>query len=173
MGFTKDISAGGAFVVASHLPPVGARVQLQVQVGAGRTVGFEGVVVRHRLVPLALRRVEPMGFGVLFLSPSQLLEEIAPRAAAAQRFEVRFGDAAGLRQRWQKELRAGGLFVGTECPLAQDERVLVRILADFAGQAFEFPARVVQIVADSMKGVGVAFEEPARVREALAPLVAG
>jgi len=65
-GFTRDISATGAFVVCGQLPPVGTHLKLEIQLGADQRVLALGVVRRTRHVPVALRHVEPMGFGVSF-----------------------------------------------------------------------------------------------------------
>lgn len=80
-GFTLDISATGAFVVAQQTPPpVNARIHLQLMTEKGGSIFFEGIVRRHKIPPVNLRSAEKMGFGVRFLTPAELLAEMVPHA---------------------------------------------------------------------------------------------
>jgi len=171
-GFTRDISPDGAFIAAGILPAIGKRVHLQVLVSATRSLFFEGVVRRHKMVPPSLRTVEAAGFGVAFLSPRELFEELVPASAVpvGNRFEVHFTDLAHFRQSWTSELSHGGLFVRTDRELPRDAEVKITLFLDFAGRDFEFPAKVVQVMAASVKGLAVSFVDPTSVRAGLGPI---
>ena len=171
-GFTRDVSPDGAFIAAGTLPPIGRRIHLQIQVSPVRTVFFEGVVRRHKQVPPTLRSVEPAGFGLSFLSPRELFEELVPTSAvpALNCFEVRFTDAAQFRNSWVNELARGGLFLRTERQLPRDAEVRVTLFLEFAGKDFEFVGKVVQAVSAPVHGLAVGFADPTAVRAALGPI---
>jgi hypothetical protein len=171
-GFTRDLSAIGAFIATSHMPPLGCRVHIQMLVGTSRSVFFEGVVSRQHLVPPQMRQIDQMGFGVAFRSPTEVFEEIVPSTTNGNRFEVRFQDAQRLQEIWKQELRLGALFVRTDRHLVRDAEVHVALHLEFAKRDFEFIARVVQQVGvGPSAGIAVSFVEPAVVRNALGPFI--
>jgi len=168
-GFTKDLSPDGAFIVSGLLPPLGTRLHVQLLTGPARSVFYEGVVRRHRQVPHQLRSLEHAGFGVSFLSPSELFLELVPAAERANPLEVRYASAASLAAAWQQELRLGGLFVRTELQLPRDAQVTVLVHLDWLGQRYEFVGKVMQVVSvPGAKGLAISFREPAAVRAAVA-----
>ncbi|MBI5545403.1 MAG: hypothetical protein HY901_16075, partial [Deltaproteobacteria bacterium] len=140
--------------------------------GASRCLFLEGVVRRLRQVPPQLRQTDPIGFGVAFRSPGEVVEELLPSSGHANRLEVRFSDPPRLLDAWLRELRVGGLFVCTEKQLARDAEVQVEVHLDWLGRSFEFQGKVVQsVLTPGASGVAIAFQEPSVVRVALGPFV--
>lgn len=171
-GFTRDVSPDGAFVAAGTLPPIGHRIHLQIQVSPVRTLYFEGVVRRHKQVPPTLRSVEPAGFGISFLSPRELFEEMVPASAvpAGNCFEVHFSEVGQFRSAWANELARGGLFLRTDRPLPRDAEVRITLFLEFAAKDFEFVGKVVQAMTAPVHGLAVGFVDPTAVRAALGPI---
>ncbi|MGC4120776.1 MAG: PilZ domain-containing protein [Myxococcales bacterium] len=168
-GFTRDISSGGVFVVCSQLPKVGTRIKLEIQTGGDHQVHAVGIVRRTHYVPLELRQREVMGFGLSFEGGRAV--GLEPQDAPFV-VELHFRTAAALRDAWQRDLRLGGLMVGTARSAGFDERLTVRLGLDFAGLTLELPAKVVQVVPGPPQMVAVAFENLQSVRDALGPYVA-
>lgn len=175
MGFASDISTSGVFVMCDVLPPIGARLHLQIELSPAKSVYAEAVVRRHKLVPPKFRAIDKSGFGVRFLDPAELVGEVVPQlradalAAADQRFSVSFTSLDALRTAFDRELRHGGVFLRTERVLERDAAATVQIELVYAGQRMEFPARVVQVVESAVRGLGFAFDDRAAVALALAP----
>ncbi|HEY3449800.1 MAG TPA: PilZ domain-containing protein [Myxococcales bacterium] len=175
-GVTRDISASGAFVLCGQLPAIGARLKMEIQLGADNRVRAIGIVRRARQVPVELRQQEQMGFGIAFLG-GRLVDLEARSAPPAQRqtpsrFEVHFGTGDALLDVWQRELRLGALMVASTSPVRFDERVRVQVCLDFAHQAVELPARVVRVLDGPPRTVAMVFEDLQAVRRALACYVA-
>lgn len=170
-GFTRDISPDGAFIATSNLLKIGTRVHIQVVTSATRSVFFEGVVRRQRVVPPQLRQVEQAGIGISFLSPREVFDEVVPTSSVGNRFEVRFGDVDRLKEAWANELCIGGIFVRTDRHLARDAAVTVVLRLDFANKELEFTAKVMQSVTATVSGLSLGFDAPDKVRTALAPFV--
>ena len=55
MGFVSDISTSGVFVMCDVLPPIGARLHLQIELSPASSVYAEAVVKRHKIVPPKFR----------------------------------------------------------------------------------------------------------------------
>lgn len=171
-GLTHDISTSGAFVIAQGLPPLDSRIHLLISAGPERSVYFEGVVRRHRVLPPALRQIEHGGFGVRFLMPGDLVRELVPKAGSANdALEVVFDSADHLRRSVETEIRFGGVFVPTSAPFARDAPVTVDLALEFAGRRFSFPAKVVQVITASAKGVAVTFDDRQKVERTLEPFL--
>jgi Tfp pilus assembly protein PilZ len=172
-GITYDISSTGAFIVASQLPPLDARVHVQVVLGSGqRCLYLEGVVRRHRVVPQNLRQIERSGFGVRFLTPSELISEVVPQLAGSNRFEIVFEDKQRFVQAWEQQLRHGGIFLITDKKLERDAEVVIEIRLGYAARSWAFDARVVQVMEAGTRGLAVVFDDRPEVEKALRPLLA-
>ncbi len=172
-GLTHDISASGAFVVAQGLPPLDSHIHLLISAGPGRALYFEGEVRRHRVLPAALRQIDHGGFGVRFLLPGDLVRELVPKAGTAtDSLEVVFDSPEHLRRALETEIRYGGVFVPTSAPFVRDAPVTVELRLEFAGRRFSFPARVMQVISASAKGVAVTFEDKVKVERTLEPFLA-
>lgn len=77
--FTTNISKSGLFLGSGTAMNPGERIRIEV---VDRDGGFfaEGRVARVHRVALALRHVDQPGFGVRFLRPEELIEELLPLA---------------------------------------------------------------------------------------------
>lgn len=170
-GITCDISSTGAFIISGLLPPLDARLHLQVVLDGKRSVFMEGVVRRHRVVPPGLRQVERGGFGVRFLTPGELVSEVVPQLGPGGRFEVVFESPTRFAQAWEQQLRHGGVFLITDRSLPRDAAVSVEIRLVFAAQSWEFDGRVVQVMEAGTRGLAVVFDDRRAVEQALRPLL--
>jgi Tfp pilus assembly protein PilZ len=168
-GFATDISQSGVFVAANQLPPLDARVHLELQ-GPSGPVFREAVVRRHKLVPPVLRSAARQGFGARFLTPEELLSLLVPRAESDAPLQCAFSTAEELQRAFDGQLRHGGLYLQTERAFERDAQVQVEVRLDFASERLRFPARVVQVVpaaGGKAGGVGVLLTDVAATREAL------
>ncbi len=172
-GFTSDISTGGLFLSTTRLIPLDRRVHLQVFVGDGRFILFEGVVMRHKDVPAQLRTVERGGFGVRFLHVDELVGPLLPNAAS--RFVLRYATREDFARAYEEQLKMGGVFLPTAGAFQRDDRVLVEMYLDFARENFELDATVVQIIEGAVRGIAVVFEteQGQSVRDMLARFAEG
>ncbi len=175
-GFTNDLSETGAFVVAARLPPLGTRVRLQVHLNTSRSVYFEGVVERHKLVPKGLAQLEKGGFGVRFLKPDELVRELLPPSAHAPQFKLSLGSADELRQRFEAEMKHGGVFVLTGELLPRDAQVVLQLELRHLGSIIELPCTVIALVNGptvpaASRGLGLAFQDARRALQILQPLL--
>ncbi|MFZ5439946.1 MAG: PilZ domain-containing protein [Myxococcota bacterium] len=82
IGFTKDISTSGAFVLVQNPPPVGTQLTLKLSVHGGLSYELTGVVTRGVLLPPEFRSLYPSGFGVRFLQSGARLLELAGTGTA-------------------------------------------------------------------------------------------
>jgi len=174
-GITADVSEGGMFILTNSLEPLDTRLHMQLHVDARTTVFFETVVAWHRNVPPELRSssAEGRGFGVRFLSPSEVVASLLPRPEGP--LTVRYATREALYRAYQAELRMGGVFIPTERALQRDAQVSVAFELEFIQQRLEFPATVLHVSgaqSSGVKGVAVAFREPAVVSQSFLPLLA-
>ncbi len=88
--FTTNISKSGLFLGSGTAMNPGERIRLEV---VDRDGGFfaEGRVARVHRVALALRHVDQPGFGVRFLRPEELVEELLPLARETEPLSRRGG----------------------------------------------------------------------------------
>jgi Tfp pilus assembly protein PilZ len=171
-GMTHDISASGVFVVAQGLPPLDTRLHLQISTSPERFAYFEGVVRRHKVLPVALRQIDHGGFGVQFLQPGELVGELVPLASTGGGLEVVFESVEHLRRAVETEIRFGGVFIPTTAPYARDMPVTVELCLAFARRRFTFPAKVVQVISANARGIAVAFDQKQEVERTLEPFLA-
>lgn len=157
-GITGDISKGGAFILTRDLIPLDTRVHLQVQLDQKSFVLFEGIVQRHRKVPPELRQMDPGGFGVRFLYPGEVVADIVNKDTTT--FELHFASPDNLKAAYDRELRMGGAFILTDKPLRIQDKVMVELCMDYAGETLEHEATVVHITlpqGTTRAGVSVMF----------------
>jgi hypothetical protein len=160
VGFTKDISLHGLFIVGQAIPPLDRRIHLQVFLDNQNTAYFEGTVRRHQQVPPNLRHVEKGGFGVRFLMPEEILERIV---RPGDGFELIYDSSKDFHRAFTSELRFGGVFVRTERKLPRDSKVTLSVSLPFAGKVLDLEATVVHCQeGESMRGLGLMFVEPAQ-----------
>lgn len=88
VGFTRDISSSGAFVLVTSPPPVGTPLTLKVTVRSGKPFEVRGVVARGVLLPLEFRNLYPSGFGIRFLQSGGQLLELAGLGAPQQQLQA-------------------------------------------------------------------------------------
>lgn len=172
--FVGDISLGGLFVVSHQLPPVGVRVHLQVVQDSGRSVYFEAVVRRQKIIPVELRQLERSGFGAEFLRPEELVPELVPQVTQGNRFELVFESPSKLKSAFSEEIRVGGVFLRTERLLQRDSEVVVEVRLAFARQKFDFEGKVVHVSSGgggSPKGIAISFFNPKKVVDTLSPFL--
>lgn len=171
-GFTKDISAGGSFIISSYRPPLDSYLHLQIFVENQQSAYFEATVRHHKIIPPELRSMDQGGFGVRFLTPHEVLAHVL--ADAGKLLEVRYATAADLKLAHEREIQHGGVFVPGERKFERGSDVIVTMRLDFASIAFEFEASVVHVWQDSSyaaRGVGVMFKDNKEVEGSLAPFL--
>lgn len=177
-GFTTDISITGLFVVAPvTAPSIDTRLHLQIMLEGGKFLFVEGTVRRHKTPPRELQAMEHKGFGVRFLTADEILTEMVPKAAPAERevisessvvgvkqlppetdaprsrFEVPFATQSDLKAAWERELKLGGVFVPkTDWGVTAQSEVVLVFVFGFAGKRIDVPSRVLAITP-----TGVAF----------------
>jgi Tfp pilus assembly protein PilZ len=182
VGFTRDVSAGGMFVLCSGPLPTGSRLHVQVFLNEKDFLLMEGAQVYKKQVPLALRTSGEQGFGLRFLLPMEALSRVttseplpvvdgpagAPPPSEHPTFTVQYGDSETFSAAWQRELRHGGLFVVTEDRLERDQPVTIQLRLPFASLSLEVSGRVLQATSGATAGLSLGFTEPRRVLDLLA-----
>ncbi len=83
IGYTKDLSEGGAFVLTPKPLKPGTRIQLEVGPEGARGFFLEAVVARSVPVPreLQAKGIKASGMGVRFLGVRELLNDLLPKTA--------------------------------------------------------------------------------------------
>jgi Tfp pilus assembly protein PilZ len=173
--FTRDVSKGGAFVVALKMPPVGTRLHVQLHADLD-WASFEAEVRWHKVVPPAMRQVEQGGFGVRFFRPEELVDRLVPQLRTERRFELFYPTVQDFQKSYQQELKHGGAFVRTELALQRDAEVTLDVRLEFAQRSLELVGKVLQTVAanpqtGSAAGVAVTFKEKEQALKLLAPFL--
>jgi hypothetical protein len=159
-GLTNDVSATGLFVVTGQKPKPGTRLHLEVTLPGELPLFIEGVVTRQVLVPPELRQVVKSGFGIRYLSGTELMAEIVPAMSAPHKedpFLLTFADEASWQAAVEKDFRRGGLFVWTRKTVAQNMIVTVTFDLLFLQRQLAFEARVVHTNTGPDGRIGVAM----------------
>jgi hypothetical protein len=170
--FGLDISAGGIFLTASKLLPLGARIHLRVS-SAALTFYSEGEVVRHKLVLPTLRSMDPQGIGVRFLTLPELVERyVAPARKALPPFSIACSTPSSVEDLIREQLARGVVIVPTrDPPPGADETIDFRIVLEFhsAPRTISGQGRVVQLLsqgASKARGAVLELEDtPALIAE--------
>ena len=161
MGFTSDVSATGMFVVTSPVPKLGTRLHVEVTMDNDRVMYFEGMVARMTLVAPELRSVMKGGFGLRFLTGSELMAELVPHLKDPRRLVLHYETPEALSEAFEKELKRGGAFVWTEREHQVNSIVNVEIDAEFVNRALAFECRVMHVVPETGRyGLALMFLDP-------------
>lgn len=158
-GLTNDISSTGMFVSTNAVAAItpGTRLHLEVTTPENQLMYFEGVVARQVVVPPELRAVIKEGFGLRFLTGSDLVSELVPAAQTSGQLRLTYETVAALRDAWERELKRGGAFCWTDRACALNSIVVVEVNLPFAGRRLTFDARVVHLVPEQQGRHGLAF----------------
>jgi Tfp pilus assembly protein PilZ len=157
-GLTGDISATGMFISTTASIKPGIRVHVEISDHDNKLLFFEGVVVRQVIVPAELRGVVKAGFGVRYLSGTELMGELVPSLNRDQtHLQVVFPSAAALRDAWDRELNRGGAFLWADKHYPVNSIVTVEFDLPFVGRRLAFESRVVHIVPEQQGKHGMAF----------------
>jgi hypothetical protein len=173
IGLTSDVSATGMFVLANSSPKPGTRVHLEVTLPGEVQLFVEAVVARQVLVPPELRQVVKSGFGVRFLTGTELMAELVPPlrepAKKGDPFTLAFDDPATWKAAWEREYSRGGAFVWSDTPVPANSTVMLTFDLKFLGRTLAFEARVVHVApgADGRHGVALMFSDVAGATAAL------
>lgn len=172
-GLTNDVSASGLFVLANTSPKPGTRVHLEVALQDDNLVFIEGAVARQVVVPPELRQVVKSGFGVRFLSGTEVMAELVPQLREPPKkddpFTLVFDDEKTWQDAWDREFSRGGVFVWASRPMATNLVVMLTFDLRFLGRTLAFEARVVHVMPgpDGRHGVALMFSDVAGATSAL------
>ncbi len=171
-GFTNDISATGMFVVTTTTMSIGARVHVEVTVDEDEKLFFEGAVARLTLVAPELRQIMKGGFGLRFLSGSELMGEMVPHLRDKTRIVLTYPTQKGFLNAYENELRRGGCFVWTATHYPVNSIVHLEIDLDFANRNVAFECRVMHVVTgeDGRFGTALMFLDQASASAGLSGL---
>lgn len=171
-GYVVDVSLSGMFIASGMLPELHSRLHLMVQSDSGGPVYFEGIVARHKQVPPELRSIARGGFGVRFLLPEELLAELVPKSLiSTAKLDVTFRTREDLKAAFDREIRAGGLFLQSDKKFERDAVVTLVMRLAFADCDLEFEGKVVHVTGGETpgpKGVALVFVETRKAQEVIA-----
>jgi Tfp pilus assembly protein PilZ len=171
-GFSGDVSATGMFVVTASGPKIGTRLHLEVTLDQERVLYFEVIVARLALVAPELRQVMKGGFGVRFLTPSEIVAEMVPHLKDPGRLQAAFPTQQSLLDSWERELKRGGMFLWSERQQQLNTIVTVEIDIPFAGRTLAFEARVVHVNPEAGRfGLGLMFLDPGAASAAFSSIL--
>ena len=156
-GLTNDISATGMFISTTAAVKPGTRLHVEVTTADEGLVFFEGVVARQVVVPPELRTLMRPGFGLRFLSGTELMSELIPSLKDQTHLQVVFDTVESLRDAWERELKRGGAFLWAEKAYALNTIVTVEFDFLFANRRLAFESRVVHVVPEQQGKHGMAF----------------
>ena len=160
-GFTVDVSAGGMFVVGPT-PKLGARIHLEITLEADKVLYQEAVVQRLAVLPPDLRSTFTGGFGLRYVSGTQLLAELIPNLREQPRLLFSYPTKAQFQAAFEADFKRGGLFSKLDAELKVDSVLPVDIELAWAGRKLEFNVRVVHVAADATGqfGTSMMFADP-------------
>lgn len=178
VGFTRDVSLGGLYVICRTALPTAKRLHVQVFLDDKDFLLFEGVPVHVEQIPPPLRTAKEQGFGLKFMLPSEGMSSIIGATEGADidgkrdtSFIVEYPTIDDLRAAWLRELSHGGVFVPTAAGAKRDQTVPIQIRLPFAGVSLEIRGRVLQpMAANGAQGYSVVFADTDRVKKLLGPL---
>jgi Tfp pilus assembly protein PilZ len=171
-GVTSDISITGLFVQTQKVPDLGARLHVELTTQDGKLLYSEGVVMRQAHVPPELRQVVKGGFGMRYLTGSELMSELVPQLQDAARVTIEYASAADFKAAYENELKRGGLFVWTPTPHTVNNILTVEIVLEFAQRRLAFDARVVHVMNEPTRhGIALMFLDAAGAVAAFSSVV--
>lgn len=156
-GLTNDISASGMFISTSARMVPGTRLHVEVTTAEGVILYCEGVVARQVVVPPELRTLMRPGFGLRFLTGTEVMSELVPSLRDQTRLQVVFESLEGFRDAWERELQRGGAFLWAEKAYPLNSIVTVEFDFSYANRRLAFESRVVHVVPDDAGRHGMAF----------------
>jgi hypothetical protein len=156
-GLTSDISASGLFVITVNMIKPSTRLHLEVTTPEDTLFYIEGVVVRLAVVPPELRQAMKGGFGLRFLSGTEMMAELVPHLKDRAQLSLCYDNVEALKKAWEAELKRGGALARSDKSYAMDSIVTVEIDLPFAGRRLGFEARVVHVAPEQENRFGVAF----------------
>jgi hypothetical protein len=146
------------FVVTTPVPKIGTRLHMEVTMDNERLLYFEGLVARMALVAPELRSVMKGGFGLRFLTGSELMAEMVPHLRDQKRLTLSYSTPEALFDAYEKELKRGGAFVWSDREHLMNALVNLEIDAQYSGRQLAFECRVVHVVAEPGRwGVALMF----------------
>lgn len=160
-GFTSDVSAGGLFLAGPN-PKLGARIHMEITADANRVLYQEAVVQRLAVLPPELRATASSGFGVRFVSGTQLLAELIPSLREQAKLQFTYTSREQFKTAFENDFKRGGLFAKLDTELKVDSTVAVEIELAWARRSMEFNVRVVHVAADATGqfGTSLVFADP-------------
>lgn len=156
-GLTNDISATGMFVSTTTPVKPGTRLHVEVTTAEEALMFFEAVVARQVVVPPELRTLMRPGFGMRFLTGTELMSELIPSLKDQTHLQVVFDSVDSFREAWERELKRGGAFLWAEKAYPINSIVTVEFDFAFANRRLAFESRVVHVVPDHEGRHGMAF----------------
>jgi len=156
-GLTNDVSATGMFVSTTTAVKPGTRLHVEVTTAEETLIFFEGVVARQVVVPPELRTLMRPGFGLRFLTGTELMSELLPGLKDQTHLQVVFDSVESFRDAWERELKRGGAFLWAEKAYPLNSIVTVEFDFAFANRRLAFESRVVHVVPDQQGRHGMAF----------------
>jgi hypothetical protein len=156
-GLTNDVSATGMFISTSTGIKPGTRLHVEVTTVDETLLFFEGVVARQVVVPPELRTLMRPGFGLRFLTGTELMSELIPSLKDQTHLQVVFDSVEAFRDAWERELKRGGAFLWAEKAYPLNSIVTVEFDFTFANRRLAFESRVVHVVPDQQGRHGMAF----------------
>jgi hypothetical protein len=156
-GLTNDISATGMFVSTTAGIKPGARLHVEVTTADETLIFFEGIVARQVVVPPELRTLMRPGFGLRFLTGTEVMSELIPSLKDQTHLQVVFDSVDAFRDAWDRELKRGGAFLWAERAYPLNSIVTVEFDFAFANRRLAFESRVVHVVPEQQGRHGMAF----------------
>jgi hypothetical protein len=160
-GFTENISASGIFIVSSVLLKLGTQLHLELYYSQERSAYMEAEVRRLVVVEPHLRQMLKAGFGLRFITPSEIMEKALGRSASRQPFILRYASPAEFSAGFEQQLSAGGAFVISNQKPALGSTAEVHIHLLYAKVILEFSASVVHVAESGggQFGVSLVFQD--------------
>lgn len=156
-GLTNDISATGMFISTTAAIKPGTRLHVEVTTAEETLIFFEGVVARQVVVPPELRTLMRPGFGLRFLTGTEVMSELIPSLKDQTHLQVVFDSLEAFRDAWERELKRGGAFLWADKAYPLNSIVTVEFDFLFARRRLAFESRVVHVVPDQQGRHGMAF----------------
>lgn len=176
LGYTKDISWMGVYVLTRDPAEPGTNILVEIKEGE-RAKRVPGVVARRLRIRQGLGRLGQSGMGVRYLTPEEPVSRIEtqanPLAGAVTQEEGVFRLSLDVDRRlldaYSRALQLGGLFVPTPAPRQVGEEVTVEFQPPEEDEPIRAKATVVQTMLPGHElgrlpaGMAVTFDEPEEV----------
>jgi hypothetical protein len=97
------------------------------------------------------------GFGLRFLTGSELIGEVVPSIRDRSQVQVTYATLDVLRDAWDRELQRGGALIWSDRPFPLNSIITVEFDLPFANRRLSFEARVVHLLPEQNGRHGLAF----------------